>query len=314
MGGGTKVVDAPPTAPSGTGRSGAEIAASRVSPAADKGQVRQERRRNKRVNMKLSARVRPFDLTTGDWNEVLVTLNASRQSIYFTTSHDNYHVGMRLRVTFPFTSVHDSAAALEDNGEVMRTERLPGNLLGVAVQMWGAAIQGRTAPKSRPTSADGTAAERRVATRRPFSAEATVFDSDASVRLQARCSDLSLEGCYVDTLNPFPVGTISHLQLHTTQGTFEAIARVNSSHPGMGMGLCFQDLTPEQIDVLVHWLGDKPAPRLSMSAPALAEPAKHEDSDAMEKALAINLVRHMLAKGILSKADITDIFFNPGII
>jgi hypothetical protein len=181
-GGGTKVVDAPATLPSGSiVRSEAEVAASTRRPAADKGHVQQERRRNKRVNMKLSARVRPFDLTKGDWNEVLVTLNASRQSIYFTTSSDNYHVGMRLRVTFPFTSVHDSAAALEDNGEVMRTERLPGNLLGVAVQMWGPAIQGRTAPKSRPSSADGTVAERRIATRRPFSAEATVFDSDAAV-------------------------------------------------------------------------------------------------------------------------------------
>ena len=41
------------------------------------------------------------------------------------------------------------------------------------------------------------------------------------------------------------------------------------------------------------------------------DPKQKESSD---RTLAINIVRDMLAKGILTKADISDIFFNPGAV
>jgi hypothetical protein len=114
----------------------------------------------------------------------------------------------------------------------------------------------------------------------------------------------------VDTLNPFPAGTIAHVELHTADRVFEAVARVNSSHMGMGMGLCFQDLTPDQISVLMNWLNKEPGGRMWVANPV--ERIKREEST--DRALAIDLIRHILSKGILTKADITDIFHNSGII
>jgi hypothetical protein len=265
-------------------------------------QTRQERRRQKRAKVKLAARVRPADLCTGDCHEVLITVNASRQNLYFTTISERYSLGMRLLVTFPYDFAHNSIANPEEAGEVTRTERLPDRRIGVAVQLRNPAYAAR--------SAAGTVAERRITPRQPFSSEALVADSDANIRLRGRCTDLSPEGCYVDTLNPFPTGTIARVELRKADRVFEAVARVNSSHMGMGMGLCFQDLTPDQISVLMNWLNKEPGGR-KWAANAF-DGAKPEEST--DRTLAIDFIRHILSKGILTKADITRIFHDPGII
>jgi hypothetical protein len=308
------VVDAPSCSlsQSSFGLSGSDKEAVSARPSTHASQTRQERRRQKRAGVKLAARVRPANLGTKDSYEVLVTVNASRQSLYFTTTSERYRLGMRLRVIFPYGSAHDCVAASEDDGEVTRTERLPNKLIGVAVQLRSPAHAARSPVETvRPSVSRGAVAERRIAIRHLFSAEAVVVvDSHANIRLQARCSDLSLEGCYIDTLNPFPKGTISRVELRTAEIVFEAIARVNSSHVGMGMGLCFQDLTPEQTSVLVHCLTNEPDGRMSVANP----PEITKQDKSKDRTVAIELVRHMLSKGILTKADITDIFVNPVII
>ena len=262
-------------------------------------QARQERRRQKRAAVKLAARVRPADLCSGDFHEVLITVNASRQNLYFTTISERYRLGMRLLVTFPYDFAHDTNVATEEAGEVTRTERLPDRRIGVAVQLGNSAHAARSA-----------AAERRITIRQPFSSEALVADSEANIRLRARCTDLSPEGCYVDTLNPFPTGTIAHVELRTADTVFEAVARVSSSHTGMGMGLCFQDLTPDQTSVLMNWLNKEPDRRIRVANPLGS--AKQEEST--DRTMAIDLIRHILSKGVLTKADIAAIFHNPGII
>lgn len=272
--------------------------------------ARQERRRQKRASVKLAARVRCAD-TMGQSFEVLVTVNASRQSLYFITSSEHYRVGLQVRVTFPYDATHDSVSAMEDAGEVTRTERLPGKRTGVAIQMRSRSQAQRTSADLARPSSPGAVTERRILARRPFSAEATVVDAHSNIRLRARCSDLSAEGCYVDTLNPFPTGTIARIILHTGDTTFETPARVNSSHIGMGMGICFQDLTAEQRSLLARWLNQEPHERIQVPNPPAA-PSQQEE--AMDRTLAISMVRHMIAKGILSKADVAEIFFNVGII
>jgi hypothetical protein len=49
--------------------------------------------------------------------------------------------------------------------------------------------------------------ERREVPRCPFVASAEEIDIDTGAKLSARVLELSLKGCYLDTLNPFPKGT-----------------------------------------------------------------------------------------------------------
>jgi hypothetical protein len=69
-------------------------------------------------------------------------------------------------------------------------------------------------------------------------------------------------------------------------------------------------MTPDQTSVLMNWLNKEPGGRMWVTNPL--DGAKQEES--VDRTLAIDLVRHMLSKGILTKADIADIFHNPGII
>jgi hypothetical protein len=62
--------------------------------------------------------------------------------------------------------------------------------------------------------------------------------------------------------------------------------------------------------VLMNWLSKEPGGRMWVANPL--DSTKREEST--DRALAIDLIRHILSKGILTKADLTDIFHNSGII
>ena len=48
--------------------------------------------------------------------------------------------------------------------------------------------------------------DRRRMPRVPFVASAELLEVDTGTRMNAQVSELSLHGCYVDTLNPLPKG------------------------------------------------------------------------------------------------------------
>ena len=50
--------------------------------------------------------------------------------------------------------------------------------------------------------------ERRRGPRYPFIASAELIEQKADVRIASRISELSMNGCYLDMMNPFPTGTI----------------------------------------------------------------------------------------------------------
>jgi hypothetical protein len=52
--------------------------------------------------------------------------------------------------------------------------------------------------------------------------------------MSARISDLSVSGCYVDTINPLPDGTLVQVKIITETQIFEAPACVVYSHTHLG--------------------------------------------------------------------------------
>jgi len=98
--------------------------------------------------------------------------------------------------------------------------------------------------------------ERRGAPRHPFIASAEETDLASGTRLSARVSELSLKGCYLDTLNPFPKGTQIRLVIFHGGVTFTAHATVIYPQPNMGMGVVFSSVEPEQLEVLRKWLSE----------------------------------------------------------
>jgi hypothetical protein len=79
-------------------------------------------------------RVRPSEPTLENFDEILPTLNASRNSVYFVPQSGIFKPKMRVFVTYPYASDPGSINQ-EFLGAVTRVDKLPGDKQGVAVEL-----------------------------------------------------------------------------------------------------------------------------------------------------------------------------------
>lgn len=112
----------------------------------------------------------------------------------------------------------------------------------------------QTAAGVTSASWDAGRTERRSVARYPFIIAAEVTESASEIKLWARTSELSLNGCRIDTVHPFLAGAPVHLRLLRDNGVFETPAKVVYSLEGIGMGIVFLNSTPDQRAVLEGWL------------------------------------------------------------
>jgi hypothetical protein len=96
--------------------------------------------------------------------------------------------------------------------------------------------------------------ERRRTPRYIFIASAELYEEQTDVRVASRVSELSLHGCYLDMMNPFPTGTIILLKIFAGEMTFQSKARVVYFTPNVGAGVTFQDVEPKYEYMLQHWI------------------------------------------------------------
>jgi hypothetical protein len=55
--------------------------------------------------------------------------------------------------------------------------------------------------------------------------------------------DISLSGCYIELIEAFPVGTRLALLLNAESISIRFTAEVRTSHPGVGMGAKFEEMS-----------------------------------------------------------------------
>jgi hypothetical protein len=155
--------------------------------------------------------------------------------------------------------------------------------------------------------------------------EALVATEGSSLRLPAKVTDLSMNGCYVEMLSPLPVGSPVELILNSSETTLHAHGKVRVSHTGLGMGVSFTALSPHDFESLRQLLPSgatapgpaplqlqpaAPAPRTprpqpvparaaaSQQFPLLVRPSTAEAFDA--------LVRVLFRKGILNSQELIE--------
>ena len=88
----------------------------------------------------------------------------------------------------------------------------------------------------------------------PFIASAQVVETRTEAKLQARTSDLSREGCYLDMLNPLPTGTRLKINVTHRNQELDAVGLVVHSELNVGMGVQFEEIG--QRAVIDAWLSD----------------------------------------------------------
>jgi hypothetical protein len=104
--------------------------------------------------------------------------------------------------------------------------------------------------------AQGGGKERRAEPRYPFAAMAEATDAKTHTRITGRISDIGMGGCYFEVMSPFAMGADLHVRITRNDKSLSANAKVLYSTGGMGMGLIFTSVAPEQRQILAAWVGE----------------------------------------------------------
>jgi hypothetical protein len=164
-------------------------------------------------------------------------------------------------------------------------------------------MPGSTQPKS------GKPLDNRETIRFPFTASAQVIDRRSSVRIVGRTADIGPGGCYIDTISPFPVGTVASVRVEHGGRTFEAIATVTYSHISMGMGLAFKEINPEHRTVLNYWIAEltgEPLPETLKDASVTAVAAVTDETPAGASVVTLRHALNELINLLVSKKVVTE--------
>jgi PilZ domain len=109
-------------------------------------------------------------------------------------------------------------------------------------------------PAGSVTPAD----DRRKAPRYGLVAIADLTDSEDGKLLSGKITQISRNGCYVDSPKTVPVGTSLKVIISRDQRTFVANANVIHVQEQMGMGIAFLDAAKDQVEILNSWLAELP--------------------------------------------------------
>ncbi len=108
--------------------------------------------------------------------------------------------------------------------------------------------------RGSPPEANIAYQDRRRSPRYSFIASAELIEERADVRIASRVSELSLHGCYLDMMNPFPTGTLVLVKISAGDAFFEAKSKIVYSQPNMGAGVGFLHIEPQSQAALERWL------------------------------------------------------------
>jgi PilZ domain len=155
------------------------------------------------------------------------------------------------------------------------------------------------------SAASGSAGGKRSCPRYPFSPEVEVIELHSDTRLRARLSDIGRNGCYADTINPFPKDSDVTLTITRDKLSFKTHAKVVFSNWGMGMGLLFTTAEPDQLQVLGRWLselsGEKAAERTAAAPPPQLEPGASADPEM--RTIIAELIALLNGKNVLNDSE-----------
>jgi hypothetical protein len=88
-----------------------------------------------------------------------------------------------------------------------------------------------------------------------FNAAAEIApESSPSASVPVRATELSLHGCYLETLAPFAEETPVFVKIFYASEYFEAKGTVIYVKPAKGMGITFRDMKPHCRIILQKWI------------------------------------------------------------
>ena len=96
--------------------------------------------------------------------------------------------------------------------------------------------------------------ERRQGPRFSFIATAEVMEEKSEARIATRVSELSLRGCYLDMMNPFPSNTLVLVKIWEGANYFEGHGKMAYVQEHLGAGVSFLKIEDKYLQILQNWL------------------------------------------------------------
>lgn len=127
----------------------------------------------------------------------------------------------------------------------------------------------------------------------------------------ASVNEISRGGCYIETIQPLPVGTTAPLKITINDLSLEVTARVASNDPSTGMGMEFLAVPAEQQTILTEILrrllaGGESNLKQPSEAPVATPKTIRISPDASPRILA-KVIEQINQKGVLTRLDLVAI-------
>jgi hypothetical protein len=147
--------------------------------------------------------------------------------------------------------------------------------------------------------------DRRLTSRNSLVASVDAEESNSGMRISARTSDVSVHGCFLDTINTFSPGTQIRIHLTKANETVHSLAVVTYAHQGLGMGVAFTEISQDAREIIQRWIADlekdNPSPAFSRS---VRNPAPETSMDDGTTSHVERLVEILVKKGLLTLEEV----------
>jgi PilZ domain len=92
--------------------------------------------------------------------------------------------------------------------------------------------------------------------RHPLVVDVEVTNLESEIRIRERTKDLSLYGCGVSTVTPFPAGTKVKVKVAYGRKEIVAFGKVIYGRRDIGMGIVFTTIEPDDQKLLEDWFAE----------------------------------------------------------
>lgn len=159
-------------------------------------------------------------------------------------------------------------------------------------------------------------AERRTSDRHMFTVSAEVVERSSGARCSTRTTDLGPGGCFIDTANPFSVGSRVQVLLRKGKTEFNTQGVVVYSQHGLGMGIAFNQIDAAQQAALQLWLAEitcetAPAHEIKRPAKTFEQELRNWFRSSNDHATVVRLIRLLITKGLLTEAEGSSVLVDP---
>jgi hypothetical protein len=146
--------------------------------------------------------------------------------------------------------------------------------------------------------------EKRRSARYKCNASAEIRKVGVDARTWATCTDISMNGCYLETAATYPADTLLQLQIEANNFRIHSPGKVRITYPQVGMGIAFNNMAEEDRTLLKEMLRTLAQPSVILGVPAsMIDPGDPLPAISSPEAAVSALIRFFEKRQMLTRVE-----------